>query len=138
MKLESEVVASNTSGFHFPVSLKMHVGKEKCHLQIIDNTLGNINLEANDFFNCLVDLRLILEKKNLFLLCKGSMKNVNVSRMSSQMGHGVKAYYLEMGQSASLKNMVDIFDFAPIEYVATVEEQKQFYKDWIQSLKFSI
>lgn len=138
MKWELEIIVASNGRYLFPVNVKIFVHNEKCYLEISDIRLGDINLIANDFFNCLIDVRLILEKQNLFVLCKGSMKNVNISRMLSQMAHGRKAYTLEMGKSASLENIVDIFDFTPIESVATVEEQKQFYRDWTQALKLGI
>lgn len=86
------------------------------------------------FFECLTKLRQILESKDLYVLCQGSVRNVYPSRMSSQMSGGLKAYILKLGMQASLTDLVNIFDSALIGEVATVNEQKIFYKKWIESL----
>lgn len=135
MKSEQEVEIADATGAHYPANMKMRVDQGKCYILFSNTVFENIELDGHDFFDCLLKLRLFLESKNFLLLCKASMKNVSVSSMSSQMGHGVKAYCLEMNQPASLKNMVNIFDYAPLECVSTVEEQRQFYKEWIESLR---
>lgn len=47
------------------------------------------------------------------------------------MGGGLRAYVLELGRRASIDDLVDIFDAAPIEDIASVEEQRLFAKKWL-------
>jgi hypothetical protein len=120
-------------GISFFIDLILYVGNEMCHLQFYNTNLGLIRLEANDFYDCLNALRIILEKQDLFPLCNGATKNIAVSRMTRQMGHGMKCYQIELEKQASIKSMVDLFDPAKPVFVVTVEEQKQFYNLWIES-----
>ena len=51
------------------------------------------------------------------------------------MGGGLKAYVLEVGRRASIDDLVDIFDSASIEDVATVEDQRLFAEKWLAAPK---
>jgi hypothetical protein len=60
------------------------------------------------------------------------MENVYPSPM---MRTSDKAYILENGKQASLKNMVKIFDFIEIDKFATSDRQNIYYNNWLKSLK---
>ena len=68
------------------------------------------------------------------ILCRGCCRNVFSSGMILSMGAGRKAYVLQMGQQASLKNLVDIFSSCSKEEVVSIDEQMDFYNKWIKSL----
>jgi len=55
--------------------------------------------------------------------------------MARDMGGGLKAYVLEVGRRASIDDLVDIFDSASIEDVATVEDQRLFAEKWLAAPK---
>ena len=90
--------------------------------------------EQFDFFNCMREIRLELEKTRIQLLCNGAAKNVRPSGMSVDMGFGVKANKLELGKHSNMKNLVNIFDYDPqFEYVS-VKVQEEYYKKWRLSI----
>ena len=81
-------------------------------------------------FFALAAIRLKLENLNIKLLCKGSCINVYPSGMSMS---GIFAYELELHKQAI--KLVNIFD--PIDNIyewSTVDDQKKFRDEWLQSL----
>ena len=83
-----------------------------------------------DYFECLVSIRRSLEKNDLAICCQGARKDVWASGMARDMGAGLRAYVLKEGRNASVDDLVDIFDPAPAEVVATVAEQEIYAKKW--------
>ncbi len=84
-----------------------------------------------DYFECLVSIRRSLEKNDLAICCQGARKDVWASGMARDMGAGLRAYVLKEGRKASIDDLVDIFDPAPAEVVATVAEQELYAKKWL-------
>ncbi len=87
---------------------------------------------AGDLFICFGMLR--AEFPNIKFLCKGSKLNVYPSRMSSQMSAGVVAYEMVLGRPAESEDVVRIFDFEDENITNNIEEQRDFYNKWIDSL----
>jgi hypothetical protein len=88
--------------------------------------------EGEDLFECLVGLRHALEEIGVKILCAGARRDVYPSGMSRQMAGGRIAYKLRIGEPAT--NRVDIFDVVEGDGVATVEEQREYYKTWQESI----
>jgi hypothetical protein len=107
--------------FKNPISLECIIGSE------------TFKTQANDYFECLIKLREIFEKRKWILLCNGSRYDVFPSGMARDMGKGLKAYKLEMGKPAKIEDLVNIFEEAEIEKIGTIEEQKEYYKKWVES-----
>jgi len=93
--------------------------------------------EADDYFFALVDLRLKLEKHNIKLLCKGSALDVYPSRMTLQMSDGRQAYKLTLGKQAFDWDLIDIFSPLENDKASTVQEQKEYYERWRDSLRIT-
>ncbi|MHC8360936.1 hypothetical protein ACYZUA_11550 [Pseudomonas sp. LS2P72] len=89
--------------------------------------------ESEDLYLCLAKIRHDLP--HIKFLCKGSKLNVTPSRMCSQMSGGFVAYELTMGKSATFDDIAHIFNHEENDIAQTLEEQKEFYKTWLQSLK---
>lgn len=70
-------------------------------------------------------------------LCKGAKLNVHPSRMSSQMSNGLVAYELKLGIPSEEEDIVRIFDYDDESITSNIEEQRAFYKKWIDSLAIS-
>ncbi len=104
---------------------------------IIRLSLGKLMLErsGDNYFDTLVELRKELEKMNIKLLCKGCCKNVYPSGMILSMGVGRKAYTLTYGEQAKINSLVDIFDICSLDEYATIEEQSEYFEEWISSLR---
>lgn len=82
-------------------------------------------------FICLKEVRLELERSDIKLCVKGSRRDVHPS---GGMLAGFGAYLLKMGERASDKDIIRIFDIEHnTEYLSTVEEQELYYKEWLQS-----
>lgn len=103
-----------------------------CKINIICPDKSIIEIEGDDLFECLINLR--IQFKQLKFLCNGSRKDVYPSRMSRQMSGGLMAYTLKIGQPTLIEDLVNIFDFAEAEKIVSPEEQEEFYKKWLDSL----
>jgi hypothetical protein len=87
---------------------------------------------APDLYLCLGLLRADFPETKF--LCKGSKLNVHPSRMSSQMSGGVVAYELHMGKPTETEDVVNIFDYEENDITHDIQQQKDFYKRWLESL----
>jgi len=89
--------------------------------------------KGDDLYLCLAKIREDLP--HIKFLCKGSKLNVTPSRMCSQMSGGSVAYELKVGKPATFADIVHIFDHEENDIVQTLQEQKDFYREWLLSLK---
>jgi hypothetical protein len=104
-------------------------------LEFDDLQLGSARVVAEDFFNCLKQLRLRFEPTGIKVLCNGARVNAVCSGMASQMGGCRKVYLVEIGRPSHTRNLVPIFDEAPADTIGTVSEQDEFRERWIASLR---
>jgi hypothetical protein len=80
-------------------------------------------------FFVLMELREILEKNKIFILCNGSRFDVFPSNMSKI---GFKAYINKIGKSSMEKDLVNIFDECEdMQYISTVQRQKDYNMEWM-------
>ncbi|MSS38715.1 hypothetical protein [Clostridium porci] len=91
--------------------------------------------EGDNYFETLIKLREELEKMDIKLLCKGCCKNVYPSGMLLNMGAGRNAYTLIYGEQAKRNSLVDIFDTCLLDEYATIQEQSEYFENWILSLR---
>ena len=118
------------------------IEKNKLFLSEIENEI-NLKIEiettiyfskSDNIFDSVVELRKKLELNNIYLLCNASVINVYPSGMQKEFG-GTKAYKLQMGKQAILKDVVDIFDYDNGLKIGSVKEQEEFFESWIESLR---
>ena len=102
-----------------------------------DDGKNRISVEADHFWGALINLRQILELKNIRLLCKGCSKNVYPSPMILDMGDARVAYRMILGQQVHKEDLVYIFDSCTPQEYATIEEQEEFYHRWCNSFSFN-
>jgi hypothetical protein len=95
---------------------------------------GPTTFEGTDFFEALCVLRTAVQSTGGTVLCAGARKDVFPSFMSRDMGGGVSAYLTRLGERGSRSDLVDIFDDAPADLVASVEDQLAFHQQWVASL----
>lgn len=98
---------------------------------ILENGLRT-TYTAHDLYVCLGLLRADFPETKF--LCKGAKLNVYPSRMSSQMSAGVVAYELHMGKPAESEDIVNIFDYEENDITQDIQQQRDYYKRWIESL----
>lgn len=94
-----------------------------------------IEKEEDNYFDTLIKIREELEKSNIKLLCKGCCKNVYPSAMLLCMGEGRNAYVFKYGEQAKMNSLVDIFDPCSIDEYATIQEQLEYFEEWICSIR---
>lgn len=87
----------------------------------------------NDYFAAMCSIRRTLEAEGIVLRCYGASRNVYLPP-TSRFLWGTKAYKLQFGLPSAAENVVSIFDLGEDFSPASVDEQKEFYKKWIQSL----
>ena len=58
--------------------------------------------------------------------------------MSSQMSTGLVAYELKLGIPSEEEDLVRIFDYEDENLTNNIEEQRTFYKRWLESLGISL
>ncbi len=114
-------------------SLELIENEENVELKLSFHEV-EYSIVADNYFEALVELRKKVGQFGIYILCKGCCKNVYSSGMILSMGEGRKAYVLEKGKQASLKDVIDIFDPCTKDEVVSVEEQNAFFFEWINSL----
>lgn len=94
---------------------------------------SSIKNSGNNLFEYFSQIR--ASHPDIVFLCKGAKRNVYPSRMSSQMAGGLLAYELKLGEQALKKDIVNIFDHDEADIVWSPEDQADFFKKWLGSLK---
>jgi hypothetical protein len=65
--------------------------------------------------------------------CYGASLNVFPSGMARDMGGGVMAYKLTLGQRGRMQDLVCIFDTGPNVQPTTVASQREYFDGWLKS-----
>jgi hypothetical protein len=100
--------------------------------QAFDGTIRR--LQARDLFEALQEMRKELEIAGCQLLCAGARHDVTPSSMSRSMGGGRKAFIVHIGRPADRAEMVDIFEYAEPAVVGTVQQQRDYFQAWKESI----
>ena len=112
---------------------KLICNKKDVTITFIMKNGFNKTYSDSDFYRCFARVR--EDNPNIQFLCKGSKINVHPSSMSSQMSLGLKAYELTLGKASSLTDVVYIFDYDDNNLTNDPNEQRSFYRYWIESEK---
>ena len=91
--------------------------------------------QESDYFASFCAIREQLEADQLIPFCYGASLNVYPSGMCRDMGSGMVAYKIEMGQRANRDNLVNIFEQGDDVIPSTLSQQRDFFKQWLQSVK---
>ncbi len=100
-------------------------------LRFIDKVISKNDV---DYFSALSEIRRELDALDLRLNCYGASLNVAPSFEQRERGLGMTACLLRKGRPALPKDRVDIFDTGTDVVPSGVDEQKQFHREWLQSL----
>ncbi|MGE8069495.1 hypothetical protein [Pseudomonas sp. NPDC089569] len=110
----------------------LHISRAKAAITFSMKNGFRKKYEDQDLYCCLAKIR--EDNPHIVFLCKGSKLNVMPSRMCSQMAGGVVAYEMKIGMPATFDDIVHIFDYEDNDIVKTLQEQINFYKEWLLSL----
>lgn len=105
----------------------------KCALITLQYLNRQLSASNAGYFHALMDIRLELEKEGILLKCYGASRNVWPSGMGLSMG-GSKAYKQFLGKQCDIRDLVSVFDSGSDIDPCTVEEQRQFHKEWLLSI----
>jgi hypothetical protein len=103
-----------------------------CRIEFQSSERAPLVFERDDFFECLVDLRRLVEKEGGKVLCQGARRDVFPSPMMRSTGCAT-AYVTRMGESVTSPEVVHIFEPAPADLVVSVAEQQAFHRQWQSS-----
>jgi len=105
----------------------------KVQLEFI-STYTEIKVEDDFPFLALIKIRMELEKLGVKILCNGSRIDVYPSGMGMM---SLKAYELKLGEQA--KKLLNIFEpTEEIDKIATIEDQRLYFENWLKSLKGNV
>ena len=111
--------------------------RSRCFVQIEYDRKIVRGESDSEFFDALCNARLFLEREGAVLCCNGASEDVYPSGMQLSMGPAILAYRTTLGQRALLKDIVNIFDSDEANRPATVDQQAQFHRRWLGSLRQS-
>ncbi len=111
-----------------------YTGKPPWMMSIDVGSHGVFKSEGEDLFEIFASIREQLHRKDVLLLCNGSRRNIFPSPMLRQSSGGKKAYLLRLGVPARKEDIVNIFDPAEVNDIDTIENQKNYYDKWLNSL----
>jgi hypothetical protein len=95
-------------------------------IKMSDDELGTVEFNGVDLFDCLINVRKLLELNGRLLCCQGASSSVIPSGMTRQMTNGRLAYRLRSdGAALSDDDLVDIFAPAECSEVVDVAEQRR-------------
>ncbi len=100
---------------------------------ILKTTINGSELtsESNQYLVAYQILRDKLLQIGFGLKCNGSLINATQSAMVS---YTPKVYLVRIGEQATMKDIVNIWDYCDTDYFPTTEQQKLFIQDWFASL----
>jgi hypothetical protein len=135
-----EIQLANEAGGKIPATLDCETtywneGKFSRRTCRINLHFGDSEITAHDrdFFEAFCRVREQLAKMHLIPLCYGANRNVFSSGMLRDMANGLTAYRMEMGRRVKRGDAVRIFDSGSDIDPVSVEVQKQFFDQWLQS-----
>lgn len=132
--MERVITAVDRAGHSFQTTCRVTTLPERGYqLELSAPEIGRHVGEAPDAFECLSIVRRQLDQTGIRLCCNGARRDVWPSGMARDMGGGLKAYHLTMGKATKISDLVDIFEPAPVEAVASVAEQRDFVRRWLDT-----
>jgi hypothetical protein len=113
-------------------TLTSHSEASSCWLNLTAEGI-NESASGSDYFASFSKIRRRLAGQSIFPLCYGASKDIWPSGMARDMGQGLKAYRLVLGQPA--RELFEIFEAGEDINPVHPDEQEAFAKKWFESLK---
>lgn len=105
-----------------------------CGIKFTSSVSQDIEVQGHDYFQCLINLRIELEKQNYYLLCNGARRDLDCGGMLRNASCGRFGYIAKLGKYLDTVDSVDIFDYAEPNLVGSVDEQEEYYNLYASSL----
>ncbi|RBM18126.1 hypothetical protein DI005_20245 [Prauserella sp. PE36] len=91
---------------------------------------GPYTATGPDMFEALVRLRRQLEPEGVVIAVQGARQDAFPSGMARNMGGGELIYVLRLGRQATTDDLVDTFQDAEVDQLATVRDQYEYWRAW--------
>ncbi|MGL5804888.1 MAG: hypothetical protein ACRC11_05525, partial [Xenococcaceae cyanobacterium] len=105
-----------------------------CSILFTSSISQDIEVKGHDYFACLINLRIELEKQNYYPLCNGARRDVSCGGMLRESSEGRLAYIIRLGEYCDLDEDVEVFEYAKPDLVVSVSEQEEFNELYCRSL----
>ncbi|MBL7500249.1 hypothetical protein I6A84_31125 [Frankia sp. CNm7] len=110
--------------------------KDRSRSISLSGPFGTLEGAGDDLFEALNVIRRSLEGQGWFIAVQGARRNTWASGMLRDMIGARHVYVLEPGRDIRTReDWVDIFAEAEPDQLATVEEQRQYYREWQESAR---
>jgi hypothetical protein len=97
-----------------------------CSILFTSSISQDIEVKGHDYFACLINLRIELEKLNYYPLCNGARRDISCGGMLRESSEGRLAYIIRLGEYCDLDEDVEVFEYAEPDLVVSVSEQEKF------------
>ena len=94
----------------------------------------DIEVNGHDYFACLINLRIELEKQKYYPLCNGARRDISCGGMLRESSEGCLAYVIRFGEFCDQEDSVDVFEYAEPNSVVSVSGQEEFNELYRKSL----
>jgi hypothetical protein len=133
--LESaEIILRSQSGEEISAVVQYGPEGDLCHL-FVRYQDREFRGAASDYFDALAEVRQQLAPSGLTPICYGASRNVFPSGMAREMGAGLSAYKLTVGDRPSQDDLVNILATGPDVQPTTVAEQRAYFESWLASVE---
>ena len=92
-----------------------------------------LTFAASDFFAALDGVRQQLEPSGITPIINGTNRSCYPSGMARDMGMGLSVYCLRLGVGSTMADLVKTFEDDAVSQPATVKEQQEFHRLWLES-----
>lgn len=106
----------------------------KNYIKLYSNDFGYYLWKGVDIADAFKKLRLFFEKKGFLVFVNGARRNVWASGMLRDMTNGLGVYILKKHQLDTKKEVVNILKCYS-ENIVTYQEQRIYYKEWLNKNK---
>jgi hypothetical protein len=132
---QKELQIQHSSGEIIKGKLLIHKRLKHCKIELISDKIPVLECIKTNFFECLTDLRKKLEQLDYRPLCNGARLNMYIFREMIQIYRGDRSHTLAYGQIPEDEDELKIFEYAAPHLIASVDEQREFYESWLESVK---
>lgn len=105
-----------------------------CGIEFTSSVSQDIEVKGHDYFACLINLRIELEKQNYYLLCNGARRDVSCGGMLRESSDGRLAYTIRLQEYCDQNEDVEVFEYAEPDLVVSISEQEEFDRLYCSSL----
>ena len=105
-----------------------------CGIELTFSINREIKVKGHDYFKCLTNLRIELEKQNYHISCNGARRDFICGGMMRRGSCGRLGYISKLGKYLNIGDNIPVFDYAEPDLVVSVDKQKKYDDLYTSSL----